>query len=118
MNIQMLFVLVMKGRTKQQKYAVKRRNVRTDGSLFTSFRPQCVPNLISSKDVFELDSDLNTVHSCSVMVSVFDVHSYDCECVLLTPQIGLNVQLTSGCAPGECVGEILLSQTQCFHFDR
>lgn len=54
-----------------------------------------------------MDRDWNYFRPCSVMVDIYDVHEYDCECVLPTHLIGPTFLVTGACARGECVRQIL-----------
>lgn len=112
MNMQIVFVLVMKWRTKQPKYVGSIHNDVTDVSLFRVFRPPCVTNLSSSKGVVDMDRDRNTMRYCSTMGYVYDVHVYDFECVLPAHGTGPTFPVTGGCALVECLGEIKLSKNQ------
>lgn len=60
----------------------------------------------------QIDREFNFIRFCSAIVEVYDVHGYDGEYVLTTQYIGLKFSATGGCASGECVGEILSSETQ------
>lgn len=116
MKIQMVFVLVMKRRTERQRAETKKSDNRRDRLLFTFLRPPCVPNPNSSEDLVEMDMDWINIPSCSRMVYVYDVHVFDFKFLLLTSHIGPTFTVIGGCAPGECVCEILLSESRIDSF--